>query len=305
MLPLAWAGSVDPAYLPAFIANLGKSGCINAGVSTTMQALSTSAWFTVVGGIISIIAFVFSAWIWQRAEIKERELIASMQSIYDISGSILWEMQSLAAEDDAARVRQAERAIGLTSAIHTLSSKYVKASRNLHETELGMMVDRGIIIPNSMLWNIESSSDTKEVWLATPDLEPDLSDRSTGNLVARNLRDGKRYVYFYPSSLQDSEDLKTRLLANVGTLNSVKMAARVTFVPVNIDLQDVLFRRGNNNILFFQGKPGEVSPHVFEEVLLNKISQRGVLWQQHEASVAQNLARILWSELQDALRARP
>ncbi|MGH8603355.1 MAG: hypothetical protein ACREXR_11465 [Gammaproteobacteria bacterium] len=66
----------------------------------------------------------------------------------------------------------------------------------------------------------------------TQDLEPDLSDRKTGDRVKRNLATGKKYVYFYPSSLQGAEGKVRGLRRNIGVDNR-KHADRVSFVPID------------------------------------------------------------------------
>jgi hypothetical protein len=159
-----------------------------------------------------------------------------------------------------------------------------------------MLVDRGIIVPNSILWNLETSSATQEVWLSTHDLEPDLSDETMGAVVNENLRSGKRYVYFIPSRLPDSEQLRTRLRANIGILNAPRLSARVTFVEVDETESPGLFQR-SNSIVFFRGNPGETSPLAFEEVVLTKLARRGVYWQEYVPAETDKLVRRLGDAL--------
>src|ERR1035441_4353071 len=80
-----------------------------------------SAWLGVISGIITILSFVFALWIWMRSDTRVRELVGVLETIYDISGGILWETFNLNAEDIETRLRQAERALGLASSIHTMS----------------------------------------------------------------------------------------------------------------------------------------------------------------------------------------
>jgi hypothetical protein len=262
-----------------------------------MDGLSAGDWFTIVGGVVSIVAFVVSLWIWLEARAKQHELIGVIRSVRDVAGNVLWEMQSIAVEDDETRLRQAERALGLTSAIYTMTSKYVPGISIFPGTELGMLVDRGVIIPNTILWTFESSRSTTEVWLVTPDLEPDMSDSTTGNLVARNLRGGKRYTYFYPNSLAVGDVLEERLLVNVGAAQSAKRREQVCFMRLGDDYDDSLFRLGNS-IFLFNGSPGQVRPRGFQEIVLTKIARRGSYWQQYDPLQAEDLCRDLLAKLQ-------
>ncbi len=58
---------------------------------------------SMVSGVISILAFVFAVWVWLRSDIKVRELTGVVQTVFDMSGSILWEMQTQDAEDTETR----------------------------------------------------------------------------------------------------------------------------------------------------------------------------------------------------------
>src|SRR5260370_32355775 len=109
-----------------------------------MMALNLMAWLGAVSGIIPLLSFVFALWVWMRSDVRVRELIGALQAIYDISGSILWETVNLTAEDIDTRLRQSERALGLASSIHTLSSKYVPDTPGYRATELGLLIERGI-----------------------------------------------------------------------------------------------------------------------------------------------------------------
>lgn len=163
--------------------------------------MSFTEWLGVVSGIISVFAFVFAVWVWMRSDMRVKELTGTLQAIFDISGSILWETMKLKGENADARLRQAERAIGLASSIHTLSSKYVSNVKSSSGTELTALVERGIVWTLSMLWNIETSVAVKEVWLVTPDLKPDVSDPEMGEVVGGNLKKGNDMFIWCPPFL--------------------------------------------------------------------------------------------------------
>ena len=142
--------------------------------------MSFVGWLSVVSGVIGVLAFVFAIWVWKDSNVRVRELTGILQSIYDISGSILWETINLEAEDVETRLRQAERAVGLASSIHTLSSKYVSATPEYRATEIGALIKRGIIVTRPMIWSMETSSAVKEMSLISPDLKPDVSEEAVG-----------------------------------------------------------------------------------------------------------------------------
>jgi hypothetical protein len=123
--------------------------------------MSFIGWLGVVSGIISVFAFVFAVWVWMRSDMRVKELTGTLQAIFDIIGSILWETVKLKGESADARLRQAERAIGLASSIHTLSSKYISNPTTHGGTELTALVERGIIWTLSMLWNIKRLSPSR------------------------------------------------------------------------------------------------------------------------------------------------
>lgn len=259
--------------------------------------MSLIEWLGAVSAIISILAFLFAVWIWLRSNAKTRELERVIQSVYDVSGSIVWDMQVLNSEDSASRLRNAEKSLGLVSALHTMTGKYAGSGLILQETELGTLVQRGVIWSNRMITELETSERVREIWLVMPDLEPDLSDPRTGKIVADNLKCGKRYVYFCPSDLDELEVEKTRLLANIGALKSSRQASRVTIVPIDPRVHGHVFQRGNT-IFFFSENPEWAAGTAFEEVIFTRISARGLFWQEHTPMVAGEIHSALKKELQ-------
>ena len=91
-------------------------------------------WLSIVSGIVGIAAFLFSFWVWQRTEMRAREITASMQALHDIADSALWETHMLPGEDSAERLSQLEKSVGLVSAMRTLSAKYVGDNQNYRAT---------------------------------------------------------------------------------------------------------------------------------------------------------------------------
>jgi hypothetical protein len=265
--------------------------------------LDTGGIIGLIGGLVSVLAFVFSIWIWYRSETRTKELTAVIQSIYDISGSIIWETVNLGAEDTQSRLRQAERALGLASSINTLASKYTNVTPGYRATELGVLIERGIVWSNSMMWNLETSADVKEVWLVTPDLKPDLDDSTTGALVRNNIRQGKRYVYFIPDDLADRDQLVSRLRLNIGPTGARRRSARgLQIVPIPRSGMQDLFHDGNT-VMFFRGDPTARRGDAFRELRFTKVSERGLFWQECSPDDSEREYRFLLERVTAARNA--
>lgn len=255
-------------------------------------------WLGVVSGIITVFSFVFAVWVWMRSDMRVRELTATLQAIYEISGKIIWETVKLQGEDAEALLRQAERAIGLAASIHTLSSKYAASTPTYHATELGALIERGIVWTPGMIWNIEASAAVREVWLVTPDFKPDISDPMTGMLVGDNLRKGKRYVYFVPTTLRNLSELELRLRSNLG-IGRAKGRLGERVVTVQIDEQDFRTSLGTGNIvLFFKADPRASSGTAFREVVFTQVSERGLFWQECTEAEKETLYSFLRQKLE-------
>ena len=259
--------------------------------------MSIIAWLGVVSAIISIFAFLFAVWVWIKSDAKVRELEGVIQSAYDITGNILWDMQTVHGEDTTTRLRNAEKSLGGVSALRVMAGKYAKSASSFRETEIGALLERGVIWSTPMIWELEMSAPIQEIWMVTPDLEPDLSEAATGKLVATNLKAHKRYVYFCPNDIRDFENERRRLLANIGAQRPQE-ASRVTIVPISSNLQGGIFQRGNT-IIFFSEDPEWGTYSAFEEVVFTKISARGIFWQEHTPSVSAEIRAVLKQELQN------
>lgn len=258
-------------------------------------------WLGVVSGIISILAFLFAVWVWIRSDAKIRELEGVIQSAYDIAGTILWDTQTIHAEDSSTRLKNAENSLSKVSALRIVTGKYAKSVNGFRETEIGVLLERGIIWSNHMVLSLERSASIREIWLVTPDLEPDLSEEMTGKMVAANLKAHKRYVYFCPNDIGDFEARKRRLLANIGA-SRPQEASQVTIVPISPSPHGRILLRGNT-IIFFAEDPEWGTYNAFEEIVFTKISARGVFWQEHKPSVAAEIRAVLKQEL-DSWRTR-
>jgi hypothetical protein len=259
--------------------------------------MSVIVWLGVVSGIISILAFIFAVWVWIRSDAKIRELDGIIQTAYDITGIIRWDMQNVQAEDSATRLRNAENALGAVSALHAMVGKYATSTSNVRQTEIGILLERGVIWTIPMIYELERSRQVQEIWLVTADLEPDLSNPATGKIVANNLKDLKRYVYFCPGDMRELETKTRRLMANIGALKSAE-SSRVTVIPVDPARQGQVFQRGNV-IIFFEQDPTWGPYHAFEEVVFTRIPERGIFWQEHTPAVAAEIQAVLKDEFQN------
>ena len=260
-------------------------------------ALNFVGWLSVVSGVIGVLSFVFAVWVWMRSDVRVRELTGALQSIYDISGSILWETVNLEGEDTDTRLRQAERAVGLASSIHTLSSKYAAAAPDYRATEIGTLIKRGVILTRPMVWNMETSSATKEVWLVTPDLKPDVSEAAVGTMVGKNIRKGKRYVYFVPDDLDNLPDLTRRLEANLG-ISSMKARQPKTLTVVRVGTAGFPIYLGTGNVIFLFKTDSKLSRgDALREIVLTQVSERGIFWQECADKEAESMYQFLRQKL--------
>ncbi len=254
------------------------------------------SWLAVVSGVVSVLAFVFAIWVWVRSDMKVRELSSTVQALHDICGSILWETQFLPSEGDSSRLSQLDKSLGLISGMRTLTSKYAEKHNNYHTTELGILIERGVLWSTEMLYRLEQSNEVREIWLMTHDLEPDLSDTKTGKIVKKNLDSGKSYKYFYPSQLEDAEAKIWRLRRNIGATLPT-LANSTMFIPLD-DSPELQIFSPANVIPFFKDEPFYSTDLVFQEVILTQISLRGVFWQEHEKKRARRLLELLRAEVE-------
>lgn len=255
--------------------------------------------FNVVVGVLGIISFVFSIWVWMKSDMKIRELSGIIESIHDITGTVIWESQITLAEDYGIRLQHAERTLGFVTSIRKLTSRYIaqKATRT-HDGNLGQLIERGIVWTKPMVMNVETSKETTEIWLVTADFKPDSSDKAVGKLINNNINDGKRYVYFYPDDLPHFETEQARLFKNILLEGPrfVKYKEKVKLVPLNRSKHSQLFT-GGNIIFFYLDEHRSLPPRCFEEIVLTQVSERGSVWQEHSETKANDLRHLLASEL--------
>jgi hypothetical protein len=263
------------------------------GGDTGVDSLEVLA---IVSGLVTIAAFLFSVWIWMRSNMKIKELVGALHTVYDVAGSVLWEMNTSRAEDIDARLRQAERALGMVSSMRMLAARFVESPPGLPQTELGALIERRVVWTEAMMWNFETSKDVKEVWVITPDLKPEISDTSAAILVKNNLRAGKQYVYFVPDDLPNLRDSLSQFYSNIGILTSRRLASQVRVVPFPMAAQPELFRRGNT-VVYFPGDAATTRGNVYEEIVFTRVPQRGLFWQEYDENRGESVCQMLRERL--------
>lgn len=258
--------------------------------------MDVMSWLAVVSGVISILAFVFAIWVWLRSDIKVRELMGALQTVHGIAESAVWNTHFVHGDDEAARLSQMERGLGQVMAIRALASKYADGNSDHRNTEFETLIERGIVWTIDRLGRLELSREVREVWLLTHDLEPDLSDRETINVVKRNVASGTRYVYFHPIDLPDADRKVLRLRRNIGAdvppladqIQFVSMSDKAIFTPANV-------------IMFFKDDCMYGTDLVYQEIVLTRVSKRGIFWQEHNHAYAGTLV----AKLRDAINSAP
>ena len=158
----------------------------------------------IVSAIVGIGSFIFSVWVWIRADARIRELSGIIDTIYEISDTAIWEAQIILGDDQEIVLRKSEKTLGFLSSIRKLTGQYSKKKLDLGDDRLNYLVNHGVLWTMQMVLNIEASKEITEMWVVTPDLKPDSSDQLVGEKVKRNLKNNKRYIYFYPDNLLES-----------------------------------------------------------------------------------------------------
>jgi hypothetical protein len=262
------------------------------------------AWISVTGWIVGLVSFIFALWERMKSGTTIHQLTTALRSIHKISGDVLWEMVKLKSGATESRLRHAERALGLVGGIYRITKEQLerppgyrhKDTSQYGPSELETLIEKRVLYTQSMINDIESSATTRDVWLVTPDLEPDLSEKETGKLVGDNVRKGKKYVYFVPADLTHLSDLKLRLKSNLGIDAKSRLDERV--ILVQIDAQEFWLSLGPGNVIFFFDKdPKSSRGHAFKELVFTQISDRGMFWQECVDAEAESLYRFLREKL--------
>jgi len=239
-------------------------------------------WWSTVSGTIGVLAACFSFLVWYHARSKVQEMARAMQSIHDIAIDATVDSQIIPEEDDRTRLKHLEQSIAKVSNLRHITGKYAHSEGRSSAEESAAMLEG--VVPRAWLWSskmllgLETEQDVRQVWLVTPDLEPDLSEHQTGETVRQNLRAGKSYTYFYPAALPHAEEQCERLLRNVGAVDQ-RRRKRIVLVPLDPNSCTEIMPALGNIVLYFKEDP-RYTRLVFQEVVLNKVTRRGSYWQE-------------------------
>jgi hypothetical protein len=121
--------------------------------------------FNVICGIITIASFVLALWVWMKTETRMRELISLLAKINGIALLAIAESQQAVDADREHFVRKAERVLGYLSSIRKLTQDYASSYQSQTEAAHLPLVEQEILWTKNMIWEIEMSKDTAEVWL--------------------------------------------------------------------------------------------------------------------------------------------
>lgn len=255
--------------------------------------------FSIVSGVVSILSFLFAVWIWMRADMKIKELRNIIRTIDELAGTAIWEFHTAPARDYELRLRQAEKTLGFMTSIQKTAEHYSSNAKAMHDTSLGVLLDRRVLWTVSMLYDFEASTNVSEIWIISRDLKPDCSDEEVGKLINRNLRRGRKYVYFCLDDIPYIQIEMQRLLQNLGT-EGTKLRERVRIVPLNRTNYNSLFSNGNL-ALYFRDENRSLPPKCFEEIIFTQVSERGAFWQEHSEEQAIRMRHWLETALNNIM----
>ena len=257
----------------------------------------------VIFGIITIVSFIFAVWVWMKSDSKINRLSEALETIYKIAGTALWESQVTVIEDNETKIRQAEKTLGFLESIRKISGQYATQKTPIDkEGAISQLVERNIVVTMATIFEIEQAKEITEVWVVTPDLKPDTSDRAVGKIVNKNIKNGKRYVYFYPIDLPHADTEIVRLFKNIGIMEAraTKLQDRVKLIPLSREKYNQLSSNGNNIVLYFFDPHRSLLPRCFEEVYFTQVPERAAFWQEHSESKLTEFRHLLEIQLQDS-----
>jgi len=256
-----------------------------------------------LGTTLAIVSFLFAIGTWLLSErrkdkLKVDRLTEVIKSIHAISGNTIWESKTVLSEVYETRVKQAEKNLVSINNIYQLTTQYIHQKSEHIIGDIGLLVEKNIIWTGQMIWALEASKEITEIWLFTPDLKPDVSEDEVGKAVNANIKNGKKYVYFFPDNLPHLKTEINRLYNNIGLTEpaTYKYKNQVNLVPLSYEKYRKLFN-GGNIILFFSDEHRSFPPKCFEELILNKIDERALFWQENSEKKAKELRELFGNDL--------
>lgn len=166
---------------------------------------------------------------------------------------------------------------------HLLSQEAKKFRESLND-----LIDERVVIPPNYLYDREISKEINEVWLYSPDLEPDTSTNSVYLLVKDNLEKGKKYVFFYEEEKVNEDKLYELSVKLEGSENA-------SFIPMLKEKknEDQYPKRDRNLLLLFADLKVGLPAETYEELLFEKITERGLYWQQLDIITSRKITLYL------------
>jgi len=192
-----------------------------------------------------------------------------------------------------------EKSLVSINNILRLTEQYSQKKSNL-PYDISLLVEKNIIWTGAMVWDLEISESVTEVWLFTPDLKPDISDKSVGKDVNLNIKNGKKYVYFFPENIPHIELEIERLFNNLelNILENITYREHVTLISLSQEKFQYFYGK-NNTILFFTDKNRSLPPRCFEELMLTQIKDRAVFWQENTEEKAKEIRNLYTKHLKE------
>jgi len=210
----------------------------------------------------------------------------------DIASNALSSVQMSRAETEAARNEKYVELLANLRAIETT----LQDSRRVHD-----LISEGLLIGGADMAKLEGDLGVEHVWMMTPDLEPDLSDKTTRSAVKENRARGINYFYVCPSSVSDGD--VTRLTTELSVDNSSGLSdgqgvpGQIRVEKVTIGTELSIFGAGGNRIILFYGRPGSSRLRVYDEVVLDN-HDRGSLWRPRVEEEGRRTYKMLEDSIQ-------
>ena len=249
-----------------------------------------------IGWIIGAISLLFSLYMYHQSKLSDRDRkfeISKLQSelrdahnstknfaksVYDLCFGAILRVKNYGSGEEGLKLQRE----GLASAIQAvikLSSHHSKAIPFLGEYVWG-----------GDLGALESSEGVKKIVLITPDLRPDREDQELIDSIRKNLSQGKKYLYLYPSSLNQQIVLEFEK-----NFKDAHDAGEIRVIGLDSHEYATLFEGPPKALYYHQNVGGIDESHIgisgFAEVVI-PYEKRGSLWRRLDDIKCSGLANI-------------
>jgi hypothetical protein len=245
----------------------------------------------IVSGIFGIVSYVVAERMKHDAQFKLHQYSSDLETISHMASSALWEVEVARGEHDPISVRKHELVKACLTNIRLMTAKYIDTRPSHIKDDLFVqLLERRIVWSQPQVWELEQSASVGEIWLVTPDLEPDLSDRYLAQMTNRNLQRGKHYVEFYYEDLEDAHNKIKAARKMMGISNDSKS---LLYIPLSKDKYQQIAARIN---LYFDDKERIILPRCFEEITFTQIQTVATFWQEPSEAKTRKIWRLLEEE---------